>query len=102
MKATPLVIEDGKYVECEASEATHVRLHTPGPFPFRWLPVITSGPRRGTPCWTWNGSTSAPTLRPSVLTRDDGTICHSWVTDGRIQYLADCTHEFAGQTMDLL
>ena len=27
--------------------------------------------------------------------------CHSFVTDGRIQFLADCTHALAGQTVDL-
>jgi hypothetical protein len=27
--------------------------------------------------------------------------CHSFVTDGRIQFLGDCTHELAGQTVDL-
>ncbi|WP_019573378.1 DUF6527 family protein [Curvibacter lanceolatus] len=27
--------------------------------------------------------------------------CHSFVTDGRIQFLSDCTHELAGQTVDL-
>ena len=27
--------------------------------------------------------------------------CHSFVTDGRIQFLADCTHPLAGQTVDL-
>ena len=26
---------------------------------------------------------------------------HSYVTDGRIQYLSDCTHPLAGQTVDL-
>ena len=29
------------------------------------------------------------------------TYCHSFVTDGRIQYLDDCTHELRGQTIDL-
>lgn len=29
------------------------------------------------------------------------TICHSFVTDGRIQFLGDCTHTLAGQTIDL-
>jgi len=29
------------------------------------------------------------------------TVCHSFVTDGRIQYLGDCTHALAGQTVDL-
>ena len=29
------------------------------------------------------------------------TVCHSFVTDGRIQFLGDCTHSLAGQTVDL-
>jgi hypothetical protein len=29
-------------------------------------------------------------------------VCHSFVTDGKIQYLSDCTHAMAGQTVDLL
>lgn len=28
-------------------------------------------------------------------------ICHSYVTDGRIEFLSDCTHPLAGQTVDL-
>lgn len=28
-------------------------------------------------------------------------ICHSFVRDGKIQFLGDCTHELAGQTVDL-
>lgn len=27
--------------------------------------------------------------------------CHSFVTDGRIQFLSDCSHALAGQTVDL-
>lgn len=29
------------------------------------------------------------------------TVCHSFVTDGRIQFLGDCTHARAGQTVDI-
>ena len=29
------------------------------------------------------------------------TVCHSFVTGGRIQFLSDCTHALAGQTVDL-
>jgi hypothetical protein len=29
------------------------------------------------------------------------SVCHSFVTDGRIQFLSDCTHALAGQTVDL-
>lgn len=84
------------------------------------LPVRRDQSRTATPEWWWNGSTKAPTLQPSILTRcgpitdpehrataDDQwnaegyRICHSFVTDGRIQFLGDCTHELAGQTVDL-
>lgn len=73
--------------------------------------------------WTFNGDLGKPTLSPSVLVRsghhaqhhtqgancwcdmpDAGfscQICHSFVRDGKIQYLNDCTHELAGQTIDL-
>lgn len=58
--------------------------------------------------WGWNGDLERPTFTPSILVRMDFTgdripskICHSFVTDGRIQFLGDCTHELAGQTVDL-
>lgn len=82
-----------------------------------------TGPR---PRWGWNGNAEAPTFTPSVLIRTghyvsghEGSdcwctwedrdefpnmrcrICHSFVTDGRIQFLGDCTHALAGQTVDL-
>ncbi len=28
-------------------------------------------------------------------------VCHSFVRDGHIEFLNDCTHELAGQTVDL-
>jgi hypothetical protein len=31
----------------------------------------------------------------------DRIVCHSFVTDGRIQFLDDSTHELAGETADL-
>lgn len=59
------------------------------------------------PRWEWNGSMDKPTFRPSVLTwleEVDGQPlrrCHSFVTDGKIQFLSDCHHALAGQTVDL-
>lgn len=63
------------------------------------------------PNWGWNGSLERPTFTPSVLVTYPGpdagippappAVCHSFVTDGRIQYLGDCTHHLAGQTVDL-
>lgn len=78
------------------------------------------------PAWTWNGSLDKPTFSPSILSRSyemsqeaemflslggrtvnrerwDGrdTVCHSFVEEGKIRFLADCTHQYAGQTLDL-
>ena len=71
--------------------------------------------------WGFNGDGDRPTFTPSVLVRGSQRlteeeyerviagetitaaplICHSFVTDGRIQFLGDCTHELVGQTVDL-
>lgn len=102
MKARPVRLIYGQgYEPCAESEATHVTLNIPGPTGLLTLPVILSGKRDGTGCWTWNGSTDAPTLRPSVLTTGHNFTCHSWINDGNAQFLDDCSHEFAGQTMVL-
>lgn len=76
--------------------------------------------------WKFNGNMVAPTFTPSMLVKSghyvDGKrpcwcdyhkkpdakpdaptcfICHSFVTDGKMQFLSDCTHELAGQTVRL-
>lgn len=57
--------------------------------------------------WSFDGNLERPTLSPSLLltyTFGDGRaqyVCHSFVRDGRIQFLGDCTHELRGQTVDL-
>jgi len=65
------------------------------------------------PRWIYNGNPEKPTFHPSVLTWHDpdplamtekyrnGSRCHSFVTDGRIHFLDDCTHALAGQTVPL-
>lgn len=77
------------------------------------------------PKWTWNGSKESPTFKPSLLIsynlwsppltsenhdewkrnpweqKEVPFICHSFITDGDIQYLSDCTHKLAGQTIPL-
>ncbi len=64
--------------------------------------VPTSGPG----AWGWNGSLSSPTFTPSLLVNADLSCpgaprCHSFVRDGRIQFLADCSHGLAGETVDI-
>ncbi len=54
--------------------------------------------------WAFNGSKERPTFRASMLVHENARVsprCHSFVTDGRIQYLSDCTHAMAGQTVEL-
>jgi len=60
--------------------------------------------------WSFNGDPDRPTFSPSMLAwrdvpgpdgQDVRESCHSFVRDGRIEYLGDCTHAMAGQTVDL-
>lgn len=51
--------------------------------------------------WTFNGDLVKPTFNPSMLVLPPGRRCHSFVKDGRIQFLSDCDHAMAGQTVDL-
>lgn len=54
--------------------------------------------------WTFNNDFEKPTFSPSLLVKHgEGKkiICHSFVKNGQIQYLNDCTHSLAGKTIDL-
>ncbi len=79
----------------------------------------------GQGAWGFNGNGDRPTFTPSVLVRGEtwtppvtaenidewrrkpwpqtkvASVCHSFVTDGRIQFLGDSTHALAGKTVDL-
>lgn len=63
--------------------------------------------------WGFNGNVELPTFTPSVLVtwpavpnasdefkewRSERR-CHSFVTDGMIQFLSDCTHAMTGKTV---
>lgn len=82
--------------------------------------------------WDWNSNPDKPTFKPSILVTgfeltEDGkkqldefrangcksvngrtvfdrkpSVCHSFVTDGRIQFLGDSTHALAGTTVDMV
>jgi hypothetical protein len=78
--------------------------------------------------WTWNGDLDRPTFSPNIRVRtghfiegssknscwctynrehpdDPSTFtcihCHSYVIDGKIRFLDDCSHALVGQTVDL-
>ena len=101
MKAKPMRIVEKGYKPCAAEEATHIHLRFPGPIENRILP-ITLGAKETTPQWNWNGDVDKPTLRPSIMTNDGTHRCHTFVTDGIVEFLGDCTHELAGQKAELL
>lgn len=65
--------------------------------------------------WGWNKSMDKPTFTPSVKAWRLGCkkgpnveveippyVCHSFVEDGRIRFLDDCTHAAKNTTLDLL
>lgn len=53
--------------------------------------------------WEWDGDTTEPTISPSILVQGGARniTCHSFIRGGRIEFLSDCTHELAGQTVEL-
>jgi hypothetical protein len=101
----------GYRIECPACKSSHVF----------WIV------REDRPRWSFNGDPESPTFSPSMLVRGQqypsGTpwpteeevvqirngeklemkpsVCHSFVEDGKIRFLNDCTHAMAGQTVDL-
>jgi hypothetical protein len=53
----------------------------------------------------FNGDLDKPTVSSSILVRYPikGVmgICHSFIRDGKIEFLGDCTHHLAGKTVEL-
>lgn len=58
--------------------------------------------------WQFNGDMDKPSFEPSlrVFGNNSGTlhqtVCHCYVTDGKIRYCADSPHALAGQTVDMV
>jgi len=56
--------------------------------------------------WSYNDNPEKPTFQPSYLLKGSynnkhNQVCHSFITDGQIKFLNDCTHELKGQTVEL-
>lgn len=53
--------------------------------------------------WDWNGSLVAPTVNPSILyDAEKERRCHLFLTDGKVNFLGDCWHPLAGQTVSMI
>jgi hypothetical protein len=97
MKTTPLHDSAGNYagelVECPACGYGH---------------LFRTAPHKDLPVWSFNGDRDRPTFSPSMLVNarthvanPNAILCHSFVREGRIEFLSDCSHSMAGQTVDL-
>lgn len=51
--------------------------------------------------WSFNGDVVKPTVSPSLLSRGQ-ILCHLFIRDGKLEYLSDSQHEFAGQTIEMV
>ena len=55
--------------------------------------------------WTFNDDLNKPTFSPSLLIRyptsKKENVCHSFIKNGNIQFLSDCTHDLAGRTVEI-
>lgn len=79
------------YVWCPGCDIVHR-------MPFEKGPAHDGGP-----VWTFDGNLDAPTTEPSILVTSTGQPdrrCHSYLRGGRWEFLGDCTHALAGQTVD--
>lgn len=75
-----------------------------------WCPGCND-PHMIGPSWGYNGNPDSPTFTPSILVTYNGldagvdgappAVCHSFVCDGCIQFLSDCTHVLAEHTVPI-
>jgi hypothetical protein len=104
MKAQVRQVEDhGTHYDMLAFMCPGCELMPGGGSGLHMLPVNTT---EHSPSWTWDGNLGAPTVEPSILTtgaRVDGVDhrCHSFLRGGVFEFLEDCTHDLAGQSVPM-
>lgn len=53
--------------------------------------------------WTFAGTLECPSYEPSQKSDfGDKRVCHTFIRNGQIQFLDDCTHELKGQTVPMV
>ena len=83
----------------------YVSFRCPGCDMFHTLPL--GGNVKNQNVWTWNEDVTCPTILPSIKSSVElygnrpVQICHSYVKEGQIEFLSDCTHELRGSTVPL-
>lgn len=67
----------------------------------------TINPNTQDAMWSFNGDLNKPTFTPSLLARwnegpeEKPMRCHSFITDGTIRFLSDCTHLLKDKTVEI-
>jgi hypothetical protein len=87
------------------SDDSRLRWWCPGCESNHVVPVMPGEPSG----WFFDGDLEAPTVNPSVLVyahprmppEKNQPRCHSFVRAGRIEFLTDCEHSLAGQTVPM-
>lgn len=72
----------------------------PGCQAYHRFQVAPAGP----PAWDFNGDMDNPTFSPSLgiePKKDGGFDCHLLLRNGELQFLNDCKHSLAGNTVQL-
>jgi hypothetical protein len=92
-------VEKGSYMHCSGCHGWWYpgdpESHYDRPGKTCTRPGATGGHR-----WTFNGNMQSPTFAPSLL-YPSGKRCHLFLRNGRIEFLPDCGHDFAGKTVPL-
>lgn len=103
----------------------------PGCGDWHWIPTATEDLLFAPAKWGFNGDLQSPTFTPSLLVRSghyvpnyksqtcwctynkeqiekgeepadvECYICHSFIRNGNIEFLSDCTHKLAGKQIEL-
>lgn len=66
-----------------------------------WCPGCEENHLFSTDRWQFDGNMESPTFNPSLLYPTKKPRCHLFLHAGKLQFLNDCEHKLAGQTVDL-
>lgn len=78
-------------------DKTEYGFKCPGCNVFHYVPVKSLEK----PVWDFNWNLERPSFNPSLLLKLNGFTCHLFVRDGKIEFLKDCTHDYAGMVVPL-
>lgn len=83
-----------------------ISFHCPGCGYGHGIPITAENPKSSSRGWLWNRSFESPTIFPSIAINASGKDtsvpkCHLFISEGKIQFLSDCTHHLAGKTIGM-